>query len=128
MRYAVAPLPFKPGRLAGLSEKMLVSHYQNNYGGALRRLNVIADRLAAMDFGKAPVFDINGLKREELIALGSITLHEIYFSGLGGNGEGPRGDLAGAIERDFGSVQKWRAEFVAMGKALGGGSGWVLLV
>ena len=29
--------------------------------------------------------------------------------------------------RDFGSVARWRAEFAAMGKALGGGSGWVLL-
>ena len=29
--------------------------------------------------------------------------------------------------RDFGSVERWRAEFMAMGKALGGGSGWVLL-
>jgi superoxide dismutase, Fe-Mn family len=32
-----------------------------------------------------------------------------------------------ALVRDFGSPERWRAEFVAMGKALGGGSGWVLL-
>jgi Fe-Mn family superoxide dismutase len=33
-----------------------------------------------------------------------------------------------ALARDFGSVDRWRDEFVAMGKALAGGSGWVLLV
>jgi len=35
--------------------------------------------------------------------------------------------LRDAITRDFGSYERWRSEFVAMGKALGGGSGWVLL-
>ena len=34
MSYEVAPLPFKPHRLAGLSERLLVSRYENNYGGA----------------------------------------------------------------------------------------------
>ena len=29
--------------------------------------------------------------------------------------------------RDFGSDARWRAEFAGMGKALGGGSGWVVL-
>ena len=33
-----------------------------------------------------------------------------------------------ALEANFGSVERWRDEFVAMGKALGGGSGWVLLI
>jgi superoxide dismutase, Fe-Mn family len=45
---------------------------------------------------------------------------------LGGGGT-PSGALAGAIANDFGSVDRWRTEFSAMGKAIGGGSGWVLL-
>src|SRR5712692_3434471 len=76
----------------------------------------------------APVFEINGLKREELIAMNSMILHEVYFAGLGESGGGdPTGSLAATLERDFGSVARWRAEFVAMGKAQGGGSGWTLL-
>jgi superoxide dismutase, Fe-Mn family len=128
MSYAVAPLPFKPHRLQGLSDRLLVSHYENNYGGAVRRLNAIGKRLAALDWAAAPVFEINGLKREELIAMNSMILHEIYFDGLGeGGGGDPGGALAAALERDFGSVARWRAEFVAMAKAQGGGSGWTLL-
>ena len=69
---------------------------------------------------------INGLKREELIASNSMILHELYFDSLGA-GSQPDGNLRGALGRDFGSVEKWQAQFVAMGKALGGGSGWVLL-
>ena len=126
MAHEVLPLPFKPHRLEGLSDRLLVSHYENNYGGAVRRLNAIEGRLADLDFGAAPVFDLNGLGRERLIAANSMLLHEAYFDALGGSGE-PGGGLAGALERDFGSVDRWRTEFTAMGKALAGGSGWVLL-
>jgi Fe-Mn family superoxide dismutase len=126
MPHSVKPLPFKPPRLNGLSERLLASHYENNYGGAVRRLNAIEARLSGLDWSKAPVFEINGLKREELIAANSMILHEVYFDGLGGSGD-PSGELAAALERDFGSVARWQAECTAMGKALAGGSGWVLL-
>lgn len=53
-------------------------------------------------------------------------LHELYFAGFG-RPDAPAAQLAQAIERDFGSHDRWRAVFAAMGKALGGGSGWVLL-
>lgn len=124
--YAIKPLPFDPKSIKGLSEKILVSHHDNNYAGAVRRLNAISAQFAALDVATAPVFTINGLKREELIAMNSMILHELYFDGLGAGGN-PSGALADAIARDFGSVLRWRAEFSAMGKAEGGGSGWVLL-
>ena len=128
MAIAAAPLTMKPPRLNGLSQKLLESHYENNYGGAVRRLNAIDDRLSGLDFGGTPGFEINGLKREQLVAADSVILHEIYFDSLGGPGGDPDDtDLAATLERDFGSVERWREEFVAMAKALGGGSGWVLL-
>ncbi len=128
MHVQARPISFKPPRLKGLSAKLSASHYENNYGGAVRRLNAIRDELAALDPATAPGFRLNGLKREELIATNSMILHEVFFDGLGeGGGGDPSGELAEAITRDFGSLAKWRAEFVAMGKALGGGSGWVVL-
>jgi superoxide dismutase, Fe-Mn family len=126
MSYQPKPMPFDPKSIDGISEKVLVSHYENNYVGAVKRLNAIGAQLAELDFAKAPNFLINGLKREELIASNSMILHEIYFDGLGG-GSKPSGPLADAVARDFGSIERWRAEFVAMGKAEGGGSGWVIL-
>ena len=130
----VRPLLLKPQWMNGLSERLLVSHYENNYGGALRRLNAIRARLADLDWARTPVFEINGLKREELIAAGSVILHEIYFEALGGEGDNPPtglaeppADLGEALARDFGSVAAWRAEFTAMAKALAGGSGWAIL-
>lgn len=120
------PLPFDPKAITGLSEKLLVSHHDNNYVGAVKRLGTIEGQLATLDPATAPNFTLNGLKREELIAWNSMILHEIYFAGIGAPTR-PGGALASAIEHDFGSEARWRAEFTAMGKALGGGSGWVVL-
>jgi Fe-Mn family superoxide dismutase len=125
--YEVKPMPFDVNAVKGLSTKLLTSHYDNNYTGAVKRLNVIGAQLAALDWATAPGFLINGLKREQLIAMNSMILHENYFAALGGDGGDPKGALAKAILRDFGSIERWRAEFSAMGKAEGGGSGWVIL-
>jgi Fe-Mn family superoxide dismutase len=126
MFYSMKTLGCDPQRVKGMSEKLIVSHYENNYGGAVKRLNLIAEQLAGLDFNSASNFLINGLKREELIATNSMILHELFFDGLGDESE-PGQDLAATLVRDFGSVERWRSEFIAMGKALAGGSGWVLL-
>jgi Fe-Mn family superoxide dismutase len=129
----VRPLLLKPQWMNGLSERLLVSHYENDYGGAVRRLNAIRARLATLDWAHTPVFEINGLKREELIAASSVILHEIYFDSLGGHGdnppsgaEEPTAGLAQALERDFRGVKAWRTEFTSLAKALAGGSGWAI--
>jgi Fe-Mn family superoxide dismutase len=124
--YEAKPLSLDHKAIKGISEKVLLSHYENNYVGAVKRLTAINTQLAELDFAKAPNFVVNGLKREELIAANSMILHEIYFDSLGG-GAAPGGALAQAIARDFGSIDRWRTEFAAMGKAEGGGSGWVIL-
>jgi superoxide dismutase, Fe-Mn family len=126
MRYQLKQIHCRPWLLNGLSLKLLESHYENNYGGALRRLNAITEQLESLDFASTPGHVLNGLKREELVALNSTLLHELYFASLGGDGR-PTERLAAALSSDFGSVERWRGEFVAMAQALAGGSGWVLL-
>lgn len=121
------PLGFAAGALKGLSERLVASHHANNYTGAVKRLNAIRAQLAALDFASAPGFQLNGLKREELVATNSMLLHELYFDSLGGDGRTMVPAMTLALDANFGSVDRWRAEFVAMGKALGGGSGWVVL-
>ena len=126
MRYHLKQIHCRPWLLNGLSLKLIESHYENNYGGALRRLNAISDQLATIDFSKTPGYVITGLKREELIALNSTLLHELYFASLGGDGQ-PTPEMSEALARDFGSFQQWKTEFRALAGALSGGSGWVLL-
>jgi Fe-Mn family superoxide dismutase len=121
------PLPFDPERLPGLSARLLGSHHTNNYGGAVKRLNAIRGELGNLSPASTPGFVLNGMKREELIATNSMLLHELYFAGLC-EADMPMGaEVADVLAASFGSADRWREEFVAMGKALGGGSGWVLL-
>ena len=82
MEYTIKKLPFDPTKIKGMSEKLLVSHHENNYSGAVKRLNAITAQLAGLDFATAPVFVVNGLKREELIATNSMIIHELYFDSL----------------------------------------------
>ena len=124
--YQMKPLTCDPKAIKGMSERLIVSHYENNYGGTVQRLNAITAQLAELDFATAPMFLISGLKREELIATNSMILHELFFASLGEGGE-PGRALHDALIRDFGSIAAWLAEFAAVGKALRGGSGWVLL-
>lgn len=126
MNYQMQPLACEPSKLTGLSTRLIVSHYENNYSGAVKRLNAIRTQLAPMDFLTTAGFTLNGLKREELIATNSMLLHELYFASLGGDGKLPS-LMALALATSFSGLERWRDEFVAMGKALGGGSGWVIL-
>jgi len=115
------PLGFSAAALNGLSEQLVASHHANNYTGAVKRLNAIRGHLATLDFISAPGFQLNGLKREELVATNSMLLHELYFDSLGGDGRTMVPAMTLALDASFGSIDRWRSEFAAMGKALGGG-------
>jgi len=126
MKYRIKQIHCRPWTLSYLSVQLIESHYENNYGGAVRRLNAITEQLESLDFATTPAHVLNGLKREELVALNSTLLHELYFASLGGDGQATKG-MSQVLAEQFGSLDRWRAEFRAMGYALGGGSGWVLL-
>jgi Fe-Mn family superoxide dismutase len=136
-RRHVAPITCKAWALNGLSERLIVSHYENIYGPAVRSLNAIRDELDALDTAAAPACQIRALKRDEAVAACSVALHELYFGSLGGDGavsftgSGPGSKIPSlveaALEQHFGSVAAWRREFIVFSHALTGCSGWVLL-
>ena len=121
------PLAFDPAKLTGLSERLIRSHWENNYGGSVKALAVVKKRLGeALADKDLPPYVYNDLKREHLLRTGSVVFHEHYFDNLGGGGK------AGASERQtiaqaFGSFDAWETEFRKIGAGLGGGSGWVML-
>ena len=119
------PLYFDPATLKGLSEKLLRSHHENNYTGAVKRLNLVQQQLGQLA-KDAPPFQTGSLKREELIATNSMLLHEFYFGNLGGDGK-PSGTIADMIKAHYGSLETWEQEFRQTGLSLAGGSGWVVL-
>src|SRR4051812_38610134 len=106
MQYQIAPLFCRPWTLNGITPRLIESHYEHNYGGALNRLNAIAKELETLDPSTTPSDVISRLKRDELTALNSTLLHELYFASLGGDGRTLPEVIASAIARDFGSVDR----------------------
>src|SRR5262245_55217668 len=126
MHQPIAPIAVRPWTLNGLSERLLVSHYEHHYGSAVRTLNGVRHELAGLD-GGAPERRIGALKRQELAAMGSVALHELYFGNLGGEGNKVPDAVAAVLEEHFGSVWAWRREFVGAAQSLAHGSGWASL-
>jgi superoxide dismutase, Fe-Mn family len=120
----VKPLPFDPAKLRGLSEKLITSHHQNNYSGAVKRLNLIQQQFGTLPSDAAP-YQMGSLKREELIATNSMLLHEAYFGNLGGAGRAD-GSFASEVTAAYGALDAWERDFRLTGMSLGGGSGWVV--
>ena len=125
--HELKPLPYAASALNGLSTRIVESHWSNNYGGSVRALNAVNQRInEALDDDELPAFIYNDLKREHLMRTGSVVLHELYFDNLGGNG---RADQVARemLGNSFGSYDRWETEFRRIAAGLGGGSGWVVL-
>lgn len=123
--HRLLPLPFSANSLAGISERMITSHHENNYGGAVRNLARAERELDALPHD-APGFVVAALHERVLTFRNSKSLHEMYFGNLGGDGRRPAAVNA-MLADTYGSDGAWeqRARAAAMG--LGGGSGWVVL-
>ena len=124
-KHAIAPLPFDPAKLKGLSERLLRSHHDNNYAGAVKNLNGVEEELARVT-KDTPAFLVGGLRERELTFSNSMVLHELYFGNLGGDGKAG-GAVQAALSRSYGSFGRWEELFRAVGTSLAGGSGWVVL-
>jgi Fe-Mn family superoxide dismutase len=99
---------------------------------------VAGQKLGRRDDSAITLFDLGGLGlqdvasaaepvaadigvSDEAAALDSTLLHELYFASLGGDGRAMSETIAAAFTRDFGSVDRWRREFMALAGALAGG-------
>jgi len=123
-KHEPVPLGFKASSLTGISDKMISSHHDKNYAGAVKNLNKVELDIAALK-ADAPGYLVAGLRDKELTYFNSMVLHEHYFANLGGNGK-RSGALETRLGKDFGA-SAWEAQVRATATALGGGSGWVVL-
>jgi Fe-Mn family superoxide dismutase len=113
------PLGFDATRLTGLSEKLIRSHWENNYQGSVKALNMVEGRLAAAMADKdLPPVIYGDLKREELHRTGSVILHELYFEQFGDGVA--KGAIRDALAKSHGSFEAWEAEFRRTAMALAG--------
>jgi Fe-Mn family superoxide dismutase len=124
-KHELVPLPFTPSSLTGLSERLITSHHENNYGGAVKNLNRVEQELAKLN-SDTPPFAVAALRERELTFRNSKNLHEAYFGNLGGNGK-RSGAIESALAAAYETSARWEQHMRATGLGLGGGSGWAIL-
>lgn len=96
--------------------------------GYANKTNEIRKALAELDTDPAKANQIysqmRALKVSYAFAYGGYINHNVYFETLGGAGGAANGDVATLINENFGSFEKWAADWKATGIA---GRGWAYL-
>lgn len=118
----------KPTGLIGISDKQIDFHFNTHYKGYVNKLNEILEKLETVDRSKANqnYSEYRALKVEETFNHMGVVLHELYFENLkDGRGTKPSEKLTEMINKNFGSMEKWKEDFKACGTAH---RGWALLV
>jgi Fe-Mn family superoxide dismutase len=122
------PKPLRHKAIPGfLSAEQIAPHHSAHYGGALRGYSASDSRLeASIKSGEAlDGAAFGALKRAVSSKGNSVILHELYFDGIIPKAPDPAADIRSAIEKRFGSLEKWSADFAASAK---GALGWAMLV
>lgn len=97
------------------------------YEGYVNKINEIWGELETnpeREKANATYSKYRGLKKGETYALDGVILHELYFENLGGSNNTPSGETLELINRNFGSYDNWKNDFIACGKAA---RGWAIL-
>lgn len=107
----------------GLSERQMQEHYKL-YEGYVKKANEIIEKLKTVDYSSANATysDLRALKMGYSFAVDAIKSHELYFQNISGKGGEPQGWLGSAIEKHFGSYERWMQDMKATGIAA---RGWV---
>lgn len=127
MTFELPPLPYAPDALEPvISAHTLSFHYNKHHQAYVNNLNNLI---------KGTKFE-NGYDLEKIIMeseggifnnAAQVWNHTFYWESLGKNSQGPQGNLLGAIEKDFGSLDKFKELFTEASVKLFG-SGWAWLV
>ncbi len=117
----------KPKDLDGISNQQIDYHFETHYKGYVNKLNEIWEKLLSTDRSKANqnYSEFRELKLEETFNYDGALLHELYFGNLQKGHEKVPESFKKAVEKDFGSYEKWVEDFKATGIAF---RGWSLLV
>ena len=123
-KYELMALPYAPDALEPVISKETIGfHHGRHLQAYVDNLNKLASPPSPSPIGEGSLGELEVL--EEIVRKN----HNMYFTQfkpVGEAAQGPKGALAAQIEKQWGSVEAFKAEFEAKGVGLFG-SGWVWL-
>lgn len=128
--YSLPALPYPYGALAPyISEQQLTIHHTKHHQAYVSGANAVLEKLKKARAEKADL-DMKAIAKELSFHLGGYVLHRLFWENMApagsGGGGAPSGELAGMIDDNFGSLERFRKEFTAMAVGVEG-SGWAAL-
>jgi len=127
--YTLPQLPYKYDELQPyISQEQLTLHHQKHHQAYVNSANAILERLDKAR-KEGTDFDIKATLKELSFHIGGHLLHSLFWSNLAPAGRGggkPTGALSTALEKEFGSFERFKKEF-SLAAASVEGSGWAAL-
>ena len=126
--YELPDLPYAYDALEPhISAEIMELHHDQHHNTYVKGANAALEALEEERNGEANPDKLRALSKNLSFNLGGHTNHSIFWKNMSPNGGGqPTGELAEAIERDFGSFEKFQAHFAGVATSLQG-SGWAVL-
>lgn len=115
-----------PEKPPGLSREHLEEHYRLYPAAHKAKIKEIEARLLKTDTSHVDTTycPLRSLKKVHAYTLNSVRLHDYYIGNIGEAGSQPSPELVSMLERDFGSMQEWEKQFLALAMC---SRGWVML-
>jgi Fe-Mn family superoxide dismutase len=128
--YSLPQLKFGYGELAPhMSEQQLTIHHQKHHQAYVNGANAILQKLDKARKENADI-DVKATLKELSFNIGGHVMHSLFWGNLAppakGGGGKPSGKLAEALDREFGSFDRFKKEFSLAATSVEG-SGWAAL-
>jgi Fe-Mn family superoxide dismutase len=129
--YSLPDLPYDYRALAPhISEEQLKLHHQKHHQAYVNGANAVFEKLDKARKENTDI-DLKAALKELSFNIGGFRLHNLFWLNLApagkGGGGSPKGDLAKAIDAEFGTFSRFRKEFTQAATSAEG-SGWAALV
>ena len=111
-----------------ISQEQLTLHHQKHHQAYVNSANAILERLDKARKEDAD-FDVKATLKELSFHIGGHLLHSLFWTNLAPSGKGggkPTGTVGTAIEKEFGSFERFKKEFSQAATSVEG-SGWAAL-
>lgn len=126
--YELPDLPYAYDALEPhISAEIMELHHDKHHATYVKGANAALEALEAERNGEANPDKLRALSKNLAFNLGGHTNHSIFWKNMSPNGgDQPAGELAEAINRDFGSFEGFQKQFEGVATSLQG-SGWAVL-